>query len=467
MHIGPPQGRQAGRHSALLLAVAISCAVISAGQSPPTKLRRIGKPIAAEHDLFAGVWRTDSGLSSTLEIHNVAVTVPLPVSITLFMADGTRAQLPQVVLAPRGDAEFDLASALAQVQSDLGSHLSQFGSAELSYVLDSPSHLTGSIEIRGEGFGYSETFAPATELEAVPHIDPLFLKNAAGQAQLAAIQAGVASRNAPKAVMPRGPPYQMTLHLDAGAARELDVAALAAANPRDSSGVPFPAIGSGSAGIESAAMPQPNANGVRLVPRGGTPYISLVINDDFIAAPGAANPGVDLAPVGPAGRAGLRLHPDYEDYGCGYVDAWVDSDTGPLAVGNALSYTLFAQDCDYVNSNISPDATWQGDSTYGSINTNGSGRYYAANAGTGTLDANDVCEWWQVDEDPDDPPFGDLEFYCDGFSSRTIYVYPTISGNDDIWWFGGYDQSGYGYNMEDDLYTDYYGDNFYWQIDVN
>ncbi|HWG38850.1 MAG TPA: hypothetical protein VN690_14150, partial [Terriglobales bacterium] len=194
---------------------------------------------------------------------------------------------------------------------------------------------------------------------------------------------------------------------------------------------------------------------------------SLVINDDFIAAPGAANPGVDLAPVGPAGRAGLRLHPDYEDYGCGYVDAWVDSDTGPLAVGNALSYTLFAQDCDYVNSNISPDATWQGDSTYGSINTNGSGSYYAANAGTGTLDANDVCEWWQVDEDPDDPPFGDLEFYCDGFSSRTIYVYPTISGNDDIWWFGGYDQSGYGYNMEDDLYTDSYGDNFYWQIDVN
>ncbi|HWG36521.1 MAG TPA: hypothetical protein VN690_02275, partial [Terriglobales bacterium] len=184
---------------------------------------------------------------------------------------------------------------------------------------------------------------------------------------------------------------------------------------------------------------------------------SLVINDDFIAAPGAANPGVDLAPVGPAGRAGLRLHPDYEDYGCGYVGAWVEADPGPMPVGNSDSTALRAEDCFGSVYDISADANWEVDSAYGSISLNGDNSFDAENAGTGYLEALDACEWWQVDDDPWNPPFGDLDFDCGSFDSGTIHVYPTISNDSSVWWFGG-EPGGGAYNTQGQFSTDSTGD---------
>ncbi|MGH9394039.1 MAG: hypothetical protein ACRD1E_07700, partial [Terriglobales bacterium] len=142
-------------------------------------------------------------MRSAIQIHNVAATVPLTVGITLFMSDGTPAPLPPITLAARSDVNVDLASAVSRAAAALGSHRSDYGSAELSYTLDSPGHLVASIEVRGEGFGYSEPFYTATELESPPHLDPVRARTPTGKSLLAEMQAAVAARNAPKAVTPR------------------------------------------------------------------------------------------------------------------------------------------------------------------------------------------------------------------------------------------------------------------------
>jgi hypothetical protein len=81
-----------------------------------------------------GLWRTDTGFTSTIQIKNRLVTGPMTVSPALFMADGTEYDLPAVNLPTAGVATVNINNALASLPAALASHLSQYGSATLRFT---------------------------------------------------------------------------------------------------------------------------------------------------------------------------------------------------------------------------------------------------------------------------------------------------------------------------------------------
>ncbi len=62
--------------------------------------------------LNAGLWRTDRGFNATIRVTNLLVVGPLEVVPVLYMADGTRYQLPPLKLPTSGESNVNVNDAL-------------------------------------------------------------------------------------------------------------------------------------------------------------------------------------------------------------------------------------------------------------------------------------------------------------------------------------------------------------------
>ena len=97
--------------------------------------------------MVGGLWRVDGNFESTIRIKNSLVVGPLTVTPVLYMADGTPYTLPAVTVPTAGVAVVDVNQALAQAEPILGTHLSQFGSAALTWQYTSPGHVVASVQM--------------------------------------------------------------------------------------------------------------------------------------------------------------------------------------------------------------------------------------------------------------------------------------------------------------------------------
>jgi len=84
-----------------------------------------------------GLWRTDSGFTSIIQIRNRSTAAATNVKPTLYMADGAAYELPVLTVPPGGVTTVSVNDAIAAMSPDqatkLSSHLSQLGSAAIQY----------------------------------------------------------------------------------------------------------------------------------------------------------------------------------------------------------------------------------------------------------------------------------------------------------------------------------------------
>ena len=114
---------------------AIQTATMGGGSKPST------------YEIFAGLWRTSGGFDSTLRIRNELVTTPMDVTPILFMADGTKYELPPAQITAGGIAIVDINRALAAAPADVAAHRSPYGSAALRYRYATGGHIVASIQM--------------------------------------------------------------------------------------------------------------------------------------------------------------------------------------------------------------------------------------------------------------------------------------------------------------------------------
>lgn len=108
----------------------------------PQTNAQAGEPVS--HTLYGGFWRTDGSFVTTLRIENVLVARPLQVTPTLYMADGTPYALPPVEIPDAGVTTININQALAQAPRSVAAHLSNIGSASLTYTYASGGHVNAS-----------------------------------------------------------------------------------------------------------------------------------------------------------------------------------------------------------------------------------------------------------------------------------------------------------------------------------
>lgn len=66
----------------------------------------------AQQVSYCGLWRTDGNWASTIHVKNMLVTGALDVQPILYMADGTKYELPSVHVAAAGLVNVDVNAAL-------------------------------------------------------------------------------------------------------------------------------------------------------------------------------------------------------------------------------------------------------------------------------------------------------------------------------------------------------------------
>src|SRR5712691_7725437 len=114
----------------------------SAGAANPSSSRENRVQV-----LNAGLWRTDRGFNTTIRVTNLLVLGPLEVVPVLYMADGTRYELPSMTLPTAGEVELNVNDALRAWSPAVAPHVSEFGSASLEYRYFSPGALSATIQI--------------------------------------------------------------------------------------------------------------------------------------------------------------------------------------------------------------------------------------------------------------------------------------------------------------------------------
>jgi hypothetical protein len=72
------------------------------------------------HVLNAGLWRTDRGFNATIRVTNLLVVGPLEVVPVLYMADGTRYELPPLKLSTSGESNVNVNDALRSAPPTVG-----------------------------------------------------------------------------------------------------------------------------------------------------------------------------------------------------------------------------------------------------------------------------------------------------------------------------------------------------------
>src|SRR5579884_4144542 len=88
----------------------------------------------ASWSVNCGLWRTDAGFKSTIELKNRLVSRAISVTPALFMADGTEYDLPAIGIPASGLRTINVIDALAAAPASIASHISTFGSATVRYT---------------------------------------------------------------------------------------------------------------------------------------------------------------------------------------------------------------------------------------------------------------------------------------------------------------------------------------------
>ncbi len=117
---------------------------------------------SVEYISWCPLWRTDGTFRSTIRLTNHHRTVPINVTVTLYMADGTPYRLDPVPVPPSGVQTVDVNAALAAAPPSIQTHLSAFGSAALSYRYDWDAVIYGQIALIDlrRSMEYTYSFAP-------------------------------------------------------------------------------------------------------------------------------------------------------------------------------------------------------------------------------------------------------------------------------------------------------------------
>jgi hypothetical protein len=95
-----------------------------------------------------GYWRVDRTFRPQLVLTNLLENVSLPVTPILYMADGTRHELPSVLLPAASSASVDISQALKAAPPEIQAHASQYGSVGLKYGWHWANAVTALVENR-------------------------------------------------------------------------------------------------------------------------------------------------------------------------------------------------------------------------------------------------------------------------------------------------------------------------------
>jgi len=161
-----------------------------------------------------GLWRTDGGFTSTIQLQNRLVTGPITVTPILFMADGSEYDLAGINVPASGVATVNVNSALrgisATAAAGFAGHLSEYGSAALRFT-GSPTALTAQTAIGSTtlSLSYVARFTGITNGPPIPQtLEGLWwarnagvggfvsVSNASGGVRNVSVQAVTASGNA-------------------------------------------------------------------------------------------------------------------------------------------------------------------------------------------------------------------------------------------------------------------------------
>jgi hypothetical protein len=85
---------------------------------------------------WCSLWRADGEFHSTIRLSNQLLVSEMDVQVTLYMADGTAYSLPAVRLAEGAVSTVDITDALGKAPTSIQPHVSNFGSAAVSYTYD-------------------------------------------------------------------------------------------------------------------------------------------------------------------------------------------------------------------------------------------------------------------------------------------------------------------------------------------
>jgi hypothetical protein len=101
-----------------------------------------------EQRLEGGYWRSDHTFRPMLIVTNILENAELPVTPSLYAADGTEYQLPPVTLGPAGVSFIDIIAALSAAPDEIKNHFSEHGSASVKYVWHSPGAVSAMVQNR-------------------------------------------------------------------------------------------------------------------------------------------------------------------------------------------------------------------------------------------------------------------------------------------------------------------------------
>ncbi len=104
------------------------------------------QPSSTPQSVEGGMWRLDAGFEATLRLKNVLVNQILSVTPSLIMADGTRAPLAPVTLAPAGVATLNIGDAVNHLTGAAAAHRSAYGMVSIDYTWSWPGALMASLQ---------------------------------------------------------------------------------------------------------------------------------------------------------------------------------------------------------------------------------------------------------------------------------------------------------------------------------
>lgn len=114
----------------------------------PTPPKMPSGGMAMPQTLVCGLWRMSPDLVAKIHIKSALMVAPLAVTPTLYMADGTSYQLPPVEVPMSGEATVNINQALEDAPPWLGAHVSNYGSAVLTYIWDGAGHVSASMNMK-------------------------------------------------------------------------------------------------------------------------------------------------------------------------------------------------------------------------------------------------------------------------------------------------------------------------------
>ncbi len=101
---------------------------------------------SATWSINCGLWRTDSGFISTIDLKNRNIKVPITVTPILYMADGTEVDLTPITLPPAGVSTLKINDAIQTSQASApAAHTSTYGSATLRVLGPQASLLAQTV----------------------------------------------------------------------------------------------------------------------------------------------------------------------------------------------------------------------------------------------------------------------------------------------------------------------------------